>query len=136
MNSFNITFLSASRISKGYFALGVQLKIFYVFNTSDRITLFSSLKSIVTRGGVVYEFYMEQSCIDFVYIFHPKFKFSPHKSGLNLCPCYSKHNCTLPSSDPSSSQEIKLLHLREACSWARTWNGRLNNVIPIYVLSW
>jgi len=57
--------------------------------------------SIVARGGLVFEFYMEQSTVDFGYIS----KYSPQVSGLNLCSCYSKHNCARPSSDP--------LHLRE-----------------------
>ena len=84
----------------------MQLKIFYTFVTSVRIALFSSLMSIVARGGVVYEFYMEQSSIDFGYILPLKNKRSPQGSGLNFCSCYSKHNCTRPSSDPPSSQGI------------------------------
>jgi len=88
--------------------LGLQLKIIYVFITSVRIALFASLMSIVARGDVVYEFYMEQSFIDFCYIFPLKSKHSPQGSGLNLCSCYSKHNCTRPSGDPSSSPGISM----------------------------
>jgi len=56
----------------------------------------------VPRVCVVHEFYMEQFSIDFGYIS----KYSPQVSGLNLCSCYSKHNCTRPSSDPPSSSVI------------------------------
>ena len=56
--------------------MGLQLKMFYVIITSDRIAISPSLISIVARGGVVYEFYMERSCIDFVYIFSLKYKYS------------------------------------------------------------
>jgi hypothetical protein len=49
--------------------LGLQLNILYVFFTSVSIALFPPLKSIVARGGVVCEFYMEQSSIDFGYVF-------------------------------------------------------------------
>jgi len=62
--------------------------------------------SIVARGGVVLEFYMEQASTDFVYIFPLKSIHSPQGSGLNLCSCYSKHSYTLPSSDPPPSQRI------------------------------
>ena len=80
----------------------MQLKIIYVFITSVRIALFPSLMSIVARRVVVYEFYMEQSSIDFGYIS----KHSPQVSGLNLFSCYSNHNCARPSSDPPSSRII------------------------------
>jgi hypothetical protein len=49
---------------------------------------------------------MEQSSIYFGYIFPLKSKHSSQGPGLNLCSCYSKHNCTRPSSDPSSSKGI------------------------------
>jgi len=86
--------------------LGVQFKIIYVFITSVRIALFLSLMSVVTRGGVVYGFYMEQPPIDFGYVFPLKSKHSPQGSGLHLCSCYSKHNYIRPSSDPPSPQGI------------------------------
>jgi hypothetical protein len=54
----------------------------------------------------MYEFYMEQSFVYFGYIFPLKSKHFPQGSGYNLCSCYSKHNYTRPSGDPSSSQEI------------------------------
>ena len=54
----------------------------------------------------MYEFFMEQSSIDFRYIFSLKFQHSPQGSGLNLYSCYSKHNYTRPSSDSSSSVGI------------------------------
>jgi hypothetical protein len=41
----------------------------------------------------MYEFYMEQSSVDFDYIFLLKSKHSPQGSGLNVCSCYSKQNC-------------------------------------------
>jgi hypothetical protein len=25
-----------------------------------------------------------------------------------------------------------MLHLKEACSWGRTWNGRLQTLLPLY----
>jgi len=39
-----------------------------------RNALFPSVLSVVARGGVVYEFYMEQSSVDFGYIFPRKSK--------------------------------------------------------------
>jgi hypothetical protein len=92
MNFFNITFLFASRTSKGQISVGLQLKIFDVFIRSVSIALFPSLMSIVARGGVMCEFYMEQSSIDFGYIFPLITKHSPQVSSLNLCSFYSKHN--------------------------------------------
>jgi len=36
-----------------------------------------------------------------------KSKHSPQGSGLNLCSCYCKHNCTRPSSNPPSSRGVR-----------------------------
>jgi hypothetical protein len=62
--------------------------------------------SVVARGGVVYELYMEESSIDFGYIFPLKSKHFPQASGLILCSCNDKDKHTRPSSDPSSSRGI------------------------------
>jgi len=86
--------------------LVLQIKRIYEYNTSVRIALLPNVMTIVAKGGAVFEFYMEQSSVDFVYISSLKNNHSPQWSGLNLCSCYSKQNCTWPSNDPPSLQGI------------------------------
>ena len=50
----------------------------------------------------MFVFYMGKYSIDFGYFS----RHSPQSSGINLYSCYSKHNCTRPSSDPPPSRVI------------------------------
>jgi hypothetical protein len=67
MNYFKITFLSSSRTPKRSFSLGIWLKIFCVFFTTVRIALIPPLMPIVTKGGVVHKFYVDESDTGFGY---------------------------------------------------------------------